>query len=652
MHDTAAAFGAAFFRCYTDKIEAARILEVGAGDVNGTLRGCAPFGSTYTGIDLASGPGVDVVLNDPHAFPFDGASFDAVVSSSCLEHDPMFWLSFAEMCRVVREGGFVYLNAPSNGKFHRHPTDNWRFYPDAGLALAAWGRRNGHDIHLVESFVGRRREVFWNDCVMVFGKGKTTRPLRLLAELFPRSFNIRIGEDESFENFCEPTEDMTLQVWLTEKLALPMPNGNGKQASPLEELIAVLAEREAAIDGRERAASESRAQDEAQIVALRQEIAKRDEALGAAEQTSAAMREELARSEQNAAEAAAKLGAAEAALAATQAEIGERHGALAKTNRRNSELEAALAEATSRQAELAAALAAAEVGLAAARDELDQAAHTAAQYQEIADAAQSAVDALQARLAETERETAQRKAAHDRLWAEHDRMRDQREQAQREHDRVCEERDRIAQERRRVGEHRDRLRGERNRVCEQRDQIAEERDRIQEERDRLAEQGQLWFDAAILATAERLVGKRARGGWRLGRYVLQVSPSRGRGSPMNRADQARNERRWECAARFYLDALEQLGAGRPAIWVQLAHSLKEAGKIAEAEFAYRRAIDFDKDHVDALVPLGQLLRRQGRDDEAARTYLRALELAPAGELAFLSGELAALGYRAEPRPVA
>ena len=184
MHDTAAAFGAAFFRSYVDAIERPRILEIGAGDVNGSLRGCAPSAAQYTGADLEAGPGVDLVLADPYTYPFDAESFDTVLSSSCLEHDPMFWLGFAEMCRVVRSGGFIYLNAPSNGWFHRHPTDNWRFYPDAGMALAEWGRRNGYDIHLIESFVGRRRRDIWNDCVMIFGKAETQRPVRLLADLF------------------------------------------------------------------------------------------------------------------------------------------------------------------------------------------------------------------------------------------------------------------------------------------------------------------------------------------------------------------------------------------------------------------------------------------------------------------------------------
>src|SRR5438045_8769497 len=124
MHDTAAAFGAAFFRSYIDSsdfIERPRILEVGCADVNGSLRGCAPPAACYVGVDLEPGCVVDLVLSDPYTYPFDADSFEAVVSSSCFEHDPMFWLTFLEMCRVVRCGGFIYLNVPSNGLFHRHP---------------------------------------------------------------------------------------------------------------------------------------------------------------------------------------------------------------------------------------------------------------------------------------------------------------------------------------------------------------------------------------------------------------------------------------------------------------------------------------------------------------------------------------------------
>lgn len=40
--------------------------------------------------------------------PFGDGAFDAVVASSVFEHDVAFWITFREMCRVVRPGGTIY----------------------------------------------------------------------------------------------------------------------------------------------------------------------------------------------------------------------------------------------------------------------------------------------------------------------------------------------------------------------------------------------------------------------------------------------------------------------------------------------------------------------------------------------------------------
>jgi SAM-dependent methyltransferase len=185
VHDTARQTGEAFFRSYvTDN---AAVLDVGSMDVNGTLRPFA-LGETYIGCDVERGPGVDIVLIDPYTLPFDADRFDVVVSTSCLEHDEFFWLTFAEMARVVRPGGFIYINAPTGGNVHRHPVDCWRFYPDAGRALARWAVRSGHNVSLVESFVRPAGLEGWVDFVAVFGKrhgGILTRPPKFLADNFP-----------------------------------------------------------------------------------------------------------------------------------------------------------------------------------------------------------------------------------------------------------------------------------------------------------------------------------------------------------------------------------------------------------------------------------------------------------------------------------
>ena len=171
MHVSAMNCGRAFFESYLSGREHLRILDVGGMDVNGSLRAVVPSSTwEYLAVDIELGAGVDMVLADPYAFPFAENSFDAVVTTSCFEHDAMFWLTYVEMCRVVKTGGYVYINAPSGGPYHAYPTDCWRFYPDAGLALAAWAGRCGYQVNLCESFTIIDTREPWNDFVCIHRK--------------------------------------------------------------------------------------------------------------------------------------------------------------------------------------------------------------------------------------------------------------------------------------------------------------------------------------------------------------------------------------------------------------------------------------------------------------------------------------------------
>lgn len=210
MHDTAMAAGEAFFSTYFEDARP-RLLDVGALDLNGSLRAVAPPGCEYVGVDLEAGPGVDLVLEAGQPLPFAPESFDACVSVSCFEHDLMFWDTFRQMAEIVRLGGFIFLNAPSNGPYHRFPADNWRFYPDAGVALAAWARRQGQPLHLVESGILHRRDDVWNDFVAVFQKDLAP-PARkhFLLDAFPDATNVRLSDPESIRNPDAATEDIAL----------------------------------------------------------------------------------------------------------------------------------------------------------------------------------------------------------------------------------------------------------------------------------------------------------------------------------------------------------------------------------------------------------------------------------------------------------
>jgi SAM-dependent methyltransferase len=234
MHDTALELGRAFFDAYLCGSEG-KVLDVGSHDVNGSLRAVAPPRVNYVGVDMVPGSGVDLVLDDPHVFPFADRSFDAVVASSCFEHDTMFWITFLEMVRVCRTGGYIYVNSPSNGWFHQHPRDNWRFYPDAGLSLQDWAQREGFDVRLVESFVGRRKRNVWNDLVMVFCRGQETSACARISERLAAVMNLRLGqEDEPVRNYAMDTEDQQIIRKLTQMVAT-----RDAQLAELRDLIAV-----------------------------------------------------------------------------------------------------------------------------------------------------------------------------------------------------------------------------------------------------------------------------------------------------------------------------------------------------------------------------------------------------------------------------
>lgn len=137
------------------------------------------------GVDMVPGPGVDLVLKDPYQLPFPADAFELVVSTSCLEHDPFFWLTFAEMARVLLPGGFLYISVPSNGPYHGHPGDCWRFYADSAHALYCWAARCGTKLEIVETFMMPPRQDVWIDCVSVFGKPPVPARTRISKTLPP-----------------------------------------------------------------------------------------------------------------------------------------------------------------------------------------------------------------------------------------------------------------------------------------------------------------------------------------------------------------------------------------------------------------------------------------------------------------------------------
>ena len=133
-----------------------KVLEVGAFDVNGTIRD--QFTDKirfpeYVGVDMREGPGVDFVM-DANNLEFPDSSFDALLCCDMIEHDARFWESAREFHRVLRPGGFAIVTAASlTMPPHEYPYDYWRFTTDGIRAL---GESAGFEVLDTSWYMGNR----------------------------------------------------------------------------------------------------------------------------------------------------------------------------------------------------------------------------------------------------------------------------------------------------------------------------------------------------------------------------------------------------------------------------------------------------------------------------------------------------------------
>jgi len=96
---------------------------------------------------------------------------------------------------------------------------------------------------------------------------------------------------------------------------------------------------------------------------------------------------------------------------------------------------------------------------------------------------------------------------------------------------------------------------------------------------------------------------------------------------LNRADSARDSRRWTDAAEGYRTILDFEPELAP-IWVQYGHMLKETGRHDEARAAYERALRLEPFNADTHLQIGHLLKITNKKISAIDSYARALEIDP------------------------
>jgi SAM-dependent methyltransferase len=100
------------------------VLDVGCGAQ--PYRGWMPRAERYVGIDVADGPGVDVVIVPGQTWAVDSAAFDVLLCTQVLEHVADLEHTLSELRRVVRPGGRLVVAVPFAYNEHGTPHDYWR----------------------------------------------------------------------------------------------------------------------------------------------------------------------------------------------------------------------------------------------------------------------------------------------------------------------------------------------------------------------------------------------------------------------------------------------------------------------------------------------------------------------------------------------
>jgi SAM-dependent methyltransferase len=113
MHRAVSKFITRVKERYPDNFTGKTVLEVGSLNINGSVR---PFFTKckYTGLDITTGPGVDVVSPIHEYQPRE--LFNTVISTEMLEHDSHWRKSLKQMVHLLMPGGLLIITAAGHGR--------------------------------------------------------------------------------------------------------------------------------------------------------------------------------------------------------------------------------------------------------------------------------------------------------------------------------------------------------------------------------------------------------------------------------------------------------------------------------------------------------------------------------------------------------
>jgi SAM-dependent methyltransferase len=130
-HPSVLAFGTRVLTA--EHVQGRRVLEVGARNINGSLRGHveALGPEWYCGLDLETGSGVDWIADitrPSFSAATHEATWDLIICTEMLEHVLDWRAAVNNMKALLAPGGRILLTTRSLGfPFHEYPGDFWRF---------------------------------------------------------------------------------------------------------------------------------------------------------------------------------------------------------------------------------------------------------------------------------------------------------------------------------------------------------------------------------------------------------------------------------------------------------------------------------------------------------------------------------------------
>jgi SAM-dependent methyltransferase len=104
------------------------IFDIGSKNARaGYSFGVPPADAKVVCVDIQDGPGVDLVADAHDMHAVEDNSVDCVVTISTLEHVHYPVKVVAEIHRILKPGGTVFINVPFIFPFHADPDDYYRF---------------------------------------------------------------------------------------------------------------------------------------------------------------------------------------------------------------------------------------------------------------------------------------------------------------------------------------------------------------------------------------------------------------------------------------------------------------------------------------------------------------------------------------------